>query len=55
MRRGRVAREARRTAAEERQADRATRTDEQQHRKLVNAGHGHCKEALRLAGEVSDA
>ena len=36
MRRGRVAREARRSAAEERQAARDKRTDEQQHRKLVN-------------------
>jgi hypothetical protein len=52
MRRGSVAKEARRTAANERQAERDKRTDEQQHRKLVNAGHGHCKEALRLVGEV---
>jgi hypothetical protein len=50
MRRGRVAREARQLAAKERQAERATRTDEQQLRKLIGEGHGHCKEALRLAG-----
>jgi hypothetical protein len=50
MRRGTVAREARRTAAEARQAQRDSRTDEQQLKKLTDAGHSHCKEALRLAG-----
>ena len=55
MRRGRVAKEARRAAAEERQTDRGRRTDEQQHRKLINAGHGHCKEVVRLRGRMTDA
>lgn len=54
MRRGRVAREARRTAAEARQAERDRRTNEQQLEKLVVNGHGHCKEATRLAGGISD-
>jgi hypothetical protein len=55
MRRGRVVREARRTAAEERQADRAKRTGEQQHRKLINAGHGHCREVARLRDRTTKA
>ena len=54
MRRGRVAREARRTAAEARQAERGKRTDEQQLEKLIVNGHGHCKEALRLAGFLKE-
>ncbi len=56
MRRGRVAREVRQLAAKERQAARDQRTDEQQLKKLIFSGHGHCKEAQRLAGgiEVSD-
>ncbi len=54
MRRGQVAREARRTAATERQAVRDGRTDEQQLHKLVGEGHGHCKEAQRLAGVIPE-
>jgi hypothetical protein len=54
MRRGRVAKEARQLAAKERQAKRDGRTDEQQLRKLISAGHGHCKEAQRLAGHVPE-
>jgi hypothetical protein len=54
MRRGRVAREARQAAAKERQAERDKRTDEQQLKKLIFSGHGHCKEAQRLAAGVSD-
>jgi hypothetical protein len=50
MRQGRVAREARQASAKERQAERDSRTDEQQLNKLINEGHGHCKEAQRLAG-----
>jgi hypothetical protein len=62
MRKGRVAKEARQAAAKERQARRDGRTDEQQHRKLINEGHGHCKEVAKLrermtqrVTEVSDA
>jgi hypothetical protein len=55
MRRGSVAKEARQAAAKARQAERDSRTDEQQLNKLIQAGHGHCKEAQRLAEEVSDA
>ncbi len=52
MRRGRVAKEARQAAAKERQAVRDGRTDEQQLKRLIKEGHGRCKEARRLAGEV---
>ncbi|KKN92300.1 hypothetical protein LCGC14_0207910 [marine sediment metagenome] len=52
MRKGRVAKEARRTAAEARQAERGKRTNEQQLKKLIFSGHGHCKEAQRLAGGI---
>jgi hypothetical protein len=55
MRKGRVAKEARQAAAKARQAERDSRTDEQQLNKLIQAGHGHCKEAQRLAEGVSDA
>ncbi len=54
MRKGRVAREARRTAAEARQAERDKRTNEQQLKKLIFSGHGHCKEAQRLAAGIHD-
>jgi hypothetical protein len=54
MRRGRVAREARQAAAKERQAERDRRTDEQQLHKLIGEGHGHCKEAQRLAGHIPE-
>ncbi len=50
MRRGKVAKEARQAAAKERQAERDQRTNEQQLQRLINNGHGHCKEAQRLAG-----
>ena len=46
---GKVAKKARQTAAAERQAERDKLTDAQQLAKLVAAGHGHCKEAKRLA------
>ena len=52
-RNGRIAREARRTEAAERQAARDKRTDEQQLKRLIAAGHAHCREAKRLKG-VSD-
>ena len=55
MRRGSVAKEARRLAAEERQAARDKRTDEQQHRKLIDAGHGGCKEVVRLRHRITKA
>lgn len=48
-RNGRMALEARRTEAAERQAEREGRTNEQQLHRLINAGHGHCQEAQRLA------
>jgi hypothetical protein len=54
MRRGRVAKEARQLAAKERQAVRDGRTDDQQLHKLITEGHGHCKEAQRLAGFSKD-
>ena len=53
-RNGRMALEARRTEAAERQAERASRTDEQQLHILINAGHGHCKEAQRLADGIKE-
>ena len=53
MRRGKIAKEARRLAAEERQAERNRRTDEQQHSKLVNEGHADCKEAAMLRDRMS--
>ena len=48
-RNGKVARELRRTEAAARQAARDKRTNEQQLHRLINSGHGHCKEAQRLA------
>jgi hypothetical protein len=51
MRRGSVVKEARQLAAKERQAVRDKRTNEQQLNKLIREGHGHCKEARRLAGK----
>ncbi len=54
MRRGRVAKETRQREAKERQGLRDRRGDEGQHRKLINEGHGHCKEAQRLAGFLKD-
>lgn len=48
-RNGRQARDGRRNDAAIRQAERDGRTDNQQLSKLIRAGHGHCKEALRLA------
>jgi hypothetical protein len=54
MRRGTVAKEARRKAAEARQAERDKRTNEQQLHKLINNGHGHCKEAQRLAAALEE-
>ena len=53
-RNGRMARDARRTEAAERQAERDGRTDEQQLHRLINAGHGHCKEAQRLADGIKE-
>ena len=53
-RNGRMARDARRTEAAERQAARDGRTDEQQLHRLINAGHGHCEEATRLCSGISD-
>ena len=53
-RNGRMARDARRTEAAERQAERDERTNEQQLHRLINAGHGHCKEAQRLADGIKE-
>ena len=53
-RNGRMARDARRIEAAERQAERDVRTDEQQLHRLINAGHGHCKEATHLCSGISD-
>ena len=53
-RNGREAREARRTEAAERQAERDVRTDEQQLHRLINAGHGHCQEAQRLSDRIEE-
>ena len=53
-RNGRMAREARRTEAAERQAARDSRTSEQQLHKLINNGHSHCKEAQRLADSIKE-
>ncbi len=55
MRRGKAVREARQQSAKERQAERDKRTDEQQHRKLINVGHGHCKEVARLRARMTKA
>ncbi len=55
MRKGSVAKEARRSAAEARQAARDRRTDEQQHRRLIDAGHGGCKEVERLRNRMTKA
>ena len=53
-RNGREALQARRIEAVERQEERANRTDEQQLHRLINAGHGHCKEAQRLADGIKE-
>jgi hypothetical protein len=55
MRRGSVAKEARQLAAKARQAVRDSRTDEQQHRKLIDTGHGHCREVVRLRDRMTTA
>lgn len=44
--------EIRREKALEQQARRDALTDQQQYEKLVAAGHGHCREALRLAAAI---
>lgn len=54
-RNGRHAREQRRVEAAERQAARDTRSNEQQLHRLINNGHGHCKEAIYLADTIGDA
>ena len=48
MRRGRAVKERRQREAKERQAERDKRSDEAQLKRLINAGHDHCKEADRL-------
>ena len=48
MRRGEAVREARRQGAKERQAERDKRGDDAQLKKLIDNGHGGCKEADRL-------
>jgi hypothetical protein len=53
-RNGRAAREQRRAEAAERQAARDARSDQQQLHLLINNGHGHCKEATRLADTIGD-
>ena len=45
---GRFARARRQQGAAERQALRDARTDQQQIDRLRKAGHGHCKEVVRL-------
>ena len=53
MRRGKAAKEQRQRDAKERQAQRDKRSDEAQLEKLIANGHGHCKEATRLADGIS--
>lgn len=45
-------RERRQDAADVRQADRDARTDSDQLKRLRDAGHGQCREALRLKNIV---
>ena len=47
-RNGRQAKDGRRNDAAIRQAERGGITDEQQISRLTKAGHGHCREVLRL-------
>lgn len=47
-RNGREARQTRRQEATERQSERDKRTDQQQITRLIQAGHGYCREVLRL-------
>lgn len=54
-RNGRAARELRRTEAADRQALRDKRSDEDQLHRLIDNGHGHCKEACRLADAIQEA
>ena len=44
---------ARQESAQERLATRAKRSDEQQLMLLLKRGHGHCKEAAKLATKVA--
>ena len=53
MRRGVVVREQRQREAKERQAERDRRGDEAQLKKLIDNGHGHCKEADELRDRIS--
>ena len=52
MRRGRAAKEQRQREAKERQAARDKRSDEAQLEKLIANGHGHCREATRIADGI---
>jgi hypothetical protein len=52
MKRGRLAKESRRVNAEARQAEHAKRNDKNQLDKLINQGHGHCKEAHKLLNKL---
>lgn len=53
-RNGRQALHERQTEAAERQAERDSRSNKQQLHKLINAGHGHCREAQRLTDGIGD-
>ncbi len=55
MRRGRAVKERRQREAKERQAERDRRSDEAQHRKLINEGHGGCKEVALLRARMTKA
>jgi hypothetical protein len=51
--RGRAVKERRRREAEERQAERDRRGDEGQLNRLIDKGHGHCKEVQRLRDRMT--
>ncbi len=53
MRRGRIEKEGRRKEAQERDADRAKRTNAEQIKLLEAHGHGECKEATRLRERIA--
>lgn len=51
--RGRAERERRRREAEDRQAARDKRGDKAQLKKLIDNGHGHCREVDRLIKKLN--
>lgn len=48
-------REMRQKEAQARQAEREARSDAEQFGRLMDAGHGHCREAERLAINMAEA